>query len=284
MTVVLDIPLKEIHFDNDFNCRGQIAPIDVADLARNIEANGLLNPINIQEYSAEDKERTGFKYILIAGYCRFTAFKIMKRDVIPCNILSGLSKVQQAVLNLSENLKRRDLNILQEARAIARLKTLGVGRVTVARELGVSENWVQVRFALLDLPEEIQVEAAAGILTQHHVKILSGMKNKEQMFEAVKKIKDAKVRGEKAGNVEISRTKTNPNFKRHRKRPEIFDLMNHIAENVGMGFHTRVLAWAAGEITTVEVLNELQDFGRSIGKYYIPPSDGNISKDEEIKI
>ena len=48
--------VKEIYCDHDFNCRGQVAPIDVIDLAKSIELTGLLQPITIQSF--EGKERT----------------------------------------------------------------------------------------------------------------------------------------------------------------------------------------------------------------------------------
>ena len=52
------IPLKEVYSDNDFNCRGPIAPIDVAELAQDIQMNGLQFPITVQP--AEDVENAGY--------------------------------------------------------------------------------------------------------------------------------------------------------------------------------------------------------------------------------
>jgi len=38
---VFDIPIDQIDADEAFNCRGVISPIDVASLAKDIEAEGL---------------------------------------------------------------------------------------------------------------------------------------------------------------------------------------------------------------------------------------------------
>src|SRR5690606_1891994 len=116
-------------------------------------------------------------------------------DVIPCMVKSGLDEVQARILNLGENLKRKDLNILQEARAISHLHEFGVPRDHVAAELGVSSGWVQTRYYLLELPEDIQEECAAGVINQAQIKQLYTLRDKpDQQFEAVKKIKDAKAR------------------------------------------------------------------------------------------
>ena len=44
---VVDIPLTEIDADENFNCRGKIAPIDVVDLAKDITERGLIQPVSV---------------------------------------------------------------------------------------------------------------------------------------------------------------------------------------------------------------------------------------------
>ena len=136
-----------------------------------------------------------------------------------------MSEVDARFMNLSENTQRTDLNILQEARALQRLYELGVPEPDVAERLGKSRGWVQIRFILLKLPEEIQEECAAGILTHKQIRDVYThyrADGKDAAFEIVKKLKDAKLRG---GKTIRAQKKPKPNARRHRKRPEIFEMM-----------------------------------------------------------
>ena len=45
---VTDVELNRIWSDDDFNCRGIIVPMDVIDLAKDIDRNGLQFPIAVQ--------------------------------------------------------------------------------------------------------------------------------------------------------------------------------------------------------------------------------------------
>ena len=267
-----EIATKLIYSDDDFNCRGVIAPMDVVDLARDIDEHGLQFPIAVQP--KEDVQAglpPGFDFRIIAGHRRFAACtKILKREFIPAMVKTGLSETQARVMNLAENLQRKALNILQEANAISRLKDLGVPREHVAKQLGVTGSWVQVRFYLLEMPEEIQKEAAAGILTQYHIMQLHTLKTPEEKYEAVRKIKDARAAGEKVPHVG-KRKKVSEDVAKERKKDEIEEMMLTISERLGNGIHTRCLAWAAGNINTLELYKSLKAHAESEGKTFYPP-------------
>jgi ParB family chromosome partitioning protein len=256
---VLIIPIDEIFSDENFNCRGAITPIDVIDLAKSIQTNGLQFPISVQPrvdikgYVPEE-----FKYRIVAGHRRYKACKVLQWKTIPAFVRIGLTEIKARILNLSENFDRKDLNILQEAKALEHLYQAGLPRDTVARELNKSSSWVQVRYNLLELPPEIQQEAAAGLLNQYQIKQLYSLDTHEQMYDACKRIKDAKLRGEKIDNVG-KKKKQLISVKKVRLRPEMFDMMEILAKSIGYGLHTRVLAWATGEITTGELFQDVKD-------------------------
>ena len=269
-TVVM-IPLEYVYSDDQFNCRGSITPIDVVDLAKSIQANGLQFPISVQPrddvntYMPEE-----FRYRIVAGHRRFKACKVLGLKEIPAFVRAGLTEIAARILNLSENFDRKDLNILQEALALKGCVDAGLGRDVVARELNKSSGWVQVRYNLLELPPEIQQEAAAGILNQYQIKQLYSLDSFDEMFDAVKKIKEAKVRGEKVESV-AKKKKQSTNTKKARLRPEMFEMMELMAKSIGYGFHTRVLAWTTGEITTAELFQDMKDYADANGKSFDPP-------------
>ena len=257
------IPLKDVFSDDDFNCRGPIAPIDVAELAQDIQLNGLQFPITVQPAEDVDHE-IPCPWRIIAGHRRYKAFEVLRRDnkdfvQVPAMVRRGLTEIQARVLNLGENIKRKDLNILQEAKAIEKLYEAGVPRDHVAKLLTKSSGWVQNRYCLLALPPEIQEECANGMINQQQIKQLYSLRHDiDKQFAAVRSIKEAKARGQSIKHVG-KRKKQPTDTKKARHRNECFDMIEFVVEAIGYGPATRALAWSSGEITTDEFFETLQE-------------------------
>lgn len=264
-----DIPVTDLHADDDFNCRGYIVPSSCIDLARSMTEEGLQNPITVQPHP---NPHLGFKYRIVSGYRRFTAAaKILKWPTIPCIVREGLTDVDARLMNLGENLHRTDLNIMQEAKALQNLKIAGLGQDEVARRLNQSRGWVQVRYYLLDMPEPIQKEAAAGLLTQQQIRDLYSMPSNQMRYDAVKQIKEAKLRGEKTPKV--TKKKVSAFAKKPRDRTEVFNMMDHILDSIGANIGTRTLAWAAGEISDADLFGDIARLAKEKGIPYAIPKE-----------
>lgn len=261
---VLAIPVKSIYSDSTFNCRGEIESTDVLDLQKSIEANGLQIPILLQPFNYPGEP--DIQYKIVSGHRRFQAFKNLRKPVVPSIVRTGLSELQARKLNLEENLKRKDLNMLQEAKALMKLRSLGLNQDDVAREIQMSRGWVQVRFMIMDLCPEVQQEVAAGNLTQAHIRELHGMPYGQQI-EVTKKIKEFREAGEKR-SIQIKKPVKNPFAKKVRLRHEIFEMQDHIQQAVGNNFGTRCLAWAAGEISDMDIYTDLKTLAENLGKHY----------------
>jgi len=267
------VPMSEIHMDESFNCRGKIIPMDVIDLSKDIEKNGLLQPVAIAPYSVEQQKETGFKYLLILGYRRFTAHKVLNRTEILCTLQPAMTEINARAVNLSENLQRVNLSLLQEAKAMQRLFELGVSEKDAAELLGMSRGWVQVRYMLLKLPEVLQEEIGVGKFSQIQVRDIYTHYSKgglQAAVDTVRELKTKKVRGESIVRPKPVKVSTS---KRMRKRSEIFEMMDLIREAIGNGLHTRALAWASGEITTGDLYYTLQQSAKEQGIDYIIPKD-----------
>lgn len=268
------MPVAKIYCDNDFNCRGEINPFDVKDLAADIEEHDLQFPIAVQP--AEDVEGglpDGFEYRIIAGHRRFVAItRVLRRKEIPAMIKRGLTEVQARIHNLSENLQRKELNILQEARALSKLKDLGLVQEAAANAMGKTRSWVQIRYNLLELPVLIQEEAAAGILNQAQIKQIYGLKTSEEQYEAVRKIKTALINGQKGISV-AKPPKADPYKKKRRPKNEVEEMIQHIAKQspIGFGLATRALAWANGTINTAELYMDIKREANEMGETYRIP-------------
>lgn len=271
---VTEIELSRIYNDSDFNCRGSITPIDVVDLAKDIEAKGLQFPIAVQpEADVRGGLPPGFDFRIVAGHRRYTAFKVLKLTTIPAMLRTGLSEINARLVNLAENLNRKELNIKQEATAVKHLRELGLIQEAIADELGMSRSWVQVRMNLLRLPEAIQEEAAAGILNQHQIHQIFGLKDETRQYDAVKKIKNAKLRGEKG--VDVGKKPTEDPFKaKRRQKTAVQEMMDHMGATIGFGLHTRALAWANGQINSIELYYDIQRHAETLGLDYEIPVKG----------
>lgn len=264
---VYTLPMSEIFCDNDFNCRGRISPFDVVDLARDILKNGLDFPIVVQPF-----KHVKFRYRIVAGHRRFTAFRVNNASEIPCTIRTDLDEFGAAALNLRENILRKELNILHEANGLRRFLAAGWGEGALADYIKQSRGWVQVRYILLRLPQDIQECAAAGIITQDQIKKMASM-SKDKMYAFLRMIKEAKIKGEK---IEIKEEKPRDPLKAY-KRPQdrviIFSLIEHILMVIGASLTTRALAWAAGEISDYEIHQDIKKYCEANDQYYEIPQE-----------
>jgi len=269
---VRDIPLDHLHANEQFNCRGRIAPIDVIDLSKSMEDQGLQSPIIVRPYTEAERNLHGKHYLIIAGYRRFNAARILKWETIPCIINSEIQDVEAIVMNLTENIHRANLTIQQEAMTVGHLRDRGLTQEAICEKLGQSRPWVHIRLMLLDLPEDIQEEAGKGNITQKQIKDIFYLPTREDQYAAVKQIKEARSKGERGIEVK-KKQKRSIYTKKQRSRAEIFEMMDHIQEYVGNNFGTRCLAWVAGEIPDYELYRDLKQMVEADGRHYTLPKE-----------
>lgn len=180
---IILVPLLDIYLDPEFNCRGCFTPQEVHGLGQTIKQEGQVDPLIIQPIEDMlDKERPSpcpWKFRLIAGHRRHIAMENwtdLKKA--KCVIELGLSHQQARALNFTENLQRKDLNILEEAEAL--LNTWPDYEIkTIARLIGKPKKWVAVRLDLLTLPDYVQKKAAAGHLSQYSIEMLAELHPKD---------------------------------------------------------------------------------------------------------
>jgi len=242
---VFSLPVSEVYYDADFNCRGQFTLQSVEELAQSIEELGLQFPIVVQPVEEiEDFKHGDYRWRLIAGHRRFRAVTtFLKWTEIPATIRSGLTDRQARMFNFTENLERQDLNVLEEARALGRLFPKGASLREAATELKRHTRWVQARFRLLKLPEQVQIKVAAGTLSLVDVEVLSQFDSPEDQVKAAAEIAKAKRHGRKR-----SEGRTGRKFRYRKTKAQINRMIAKLMEHGIDGLTTRALAWAAGSI------------------------------------
>lgn len=264
------LPMDEIEANPFFNCRGMdITPATVVDLAEDIRKYGLHQPIMVRPINVDGKSK--IKYSVVAGHRRHTACKFLGMKTIKAFIKNGLTEDQAYVINLAENIKRVQLNIAQEAQAVARLMGLGYMDKDIRERLDVSIPWLKVRKELLTLPAEVREEAANGNLSQAHITELARLaeeKPPEDVIKAAAKIRDRKLKNDKtvqkvdspeevlakeAKKVEES---DGNKFRTNTELDKMQDLMLAILQGTNLG--ARTIAWARMQITTLELLEDVK--------------------------
>ncbi|RAP31370.1 hypothetical protein DID76_02925 [Candidatus Marinamargulisbacteria bacterium SCGC AG-414-C22] len=129
--IICDIPLTQIEvkpqvrktFDNN----------KIALLAEDIDAKGLIHPITLMKHPT-----TTNLYILLIGGNRFEAFKQLKKTTIPAIIKSySNNEGDIQLLQLAENMHRNDLNPVELAEALTKIKNLtGLTLEQIAKTVG----------------------------------------------------------------------------------------------------------------------------------------------------
>lgn len=126
---------------------------DFETLVNSVREHGLLQPILIRPLAA------GFE--IVAGHRRYHACKNLRWRFISAKIRE-LTDKQSYEIQLTENVQRKSMDLLEEAEAFRRyIVDFGWGGVTeLAKKIGKSEEYVSHHMQLLKLPDEIKEKIA----------------------------------------------------------------------------------------------------------------------------
>ncbi|MGB9622625.1 MAG: ParB/RepB/Spo0J family partition protein [Candidatus Bathyarchaeia archaeon] len=119
-------------------------PIDVSDLAEDIRVHGLLEPIVVEEIKG------GF--MVLAGGRRYFACKQLGLEKVPAVVYRDLSREERLAIIFSENVRRKDFSVVEQAMLVKEFTGLGHSPAEAAEVFGVSEAVVQ---QLLDVVEKL---------------------------------------------------------------------------------------------------------------------------------
>jgi ParB/RepB/Spo0J family partition protein len=157
------------------NDRTVFGQSELEELAENIKANGLIQPPTVRYLADLDL------YQIIAGERRLRAVKdILGLEEITV-ILVDVDDEKASAMMLAENLKRADLNPIDEARAYqSRLDKFGWTIEHLAEVASVSEEKVKSRIKLLNLAPDVQHFVAMGSLPLGHAGLMADLDTNRQ--------------------------------------------------------------------------------------------------------
>ncbi len=157
--------------------RKYFPPEEMEALVQSIQKNGLLQPITVR--------RNGSRWELVAGERRWRASQKVGLEKIPCFLFSCTDQ-ESAVLAMTENLQRQDLNPFEEAEGIARiLAQWNVTQEEAAQRLGKSQSYVANKLRLLRFTPEERSFLLENGLTERHARVLLRLDTREKRKEAM---------------------------------------------------------------------------------------------------
>jgi ParB family chromosome partitioning protein len=160
-----EIPVDRIT-PNPNQPRHTFDPDALDTLAASVAEHGVLQPLLV----SEDGEG---RYVLIAGERRWRAARQAGLATVPAVIRERLDQRGELELALVENIQRRDLTPLEEARAYEQLRSIaGLSQAEIAGRVGRDRSSVANALRLLKLPEEIQEMVERGRLRASHARTL----------------------------------------------------------------------------------------------------------------
>ena len=185
---LVNIPLPQLIEDKN-QPRKTFNRETIQELANSIKEQGIISPIMVRP--------KGSKYVIIAGERRFLAAQVAGLKSIPA-LIRKASKNDITLLSLIENIQREDLNDIDRASALKKLKeSTGFTWELIGSKLGLSKRRVLDLVGLLDLPKEIKEDIRSKKLTEKHGRALKKLKdNKDEMLKVSKIIKDEKLSGD----------------------------------------------------------------------------------------
>ena len=192
------------------------------ELTVSIKNQGVLSPILVRELGLNEFE-------VIAGERRLRASKMAGLKTIPC--LVDQKKDQDALVSaLIENLQREDLNPVEEARGLDRLKReFGLTQDEVATSTGKARSTVANSLRILSLPSSVLDLLAQGKIEKGHAKLLASMSPGEAETTA-KKIVNEKISVKDLSNISTpKKTKT----KNKTKDTDLLNIEKEMSELFG---------------------------------------------------
>ncbi len=181
---VVQLYLDDI-IPNRFQPREVFDENALKELAVSIKEHGVIQPIIVRNVNG--------KYEIIAGERRYKASALAGLTKIPA-IIRDLDDKESSKVALLENLQRRNLNPIEEARTYQ--KILEIDQMTqeeLAKTMGKSQSAVANKIRLLSLPEEVQDSLLKEEISERHARTLLNIPDAKQQKEMLKKVIDNKM-------------------------------------------------------------------------------------------
>ena len=150
------------------------------ELADSIKEHGIIEPIIVRPLND--------KYEIIAGERRYKAACIAGLTKVPV-IVKRLSDYKSAQVAVIENVQRRNLNPMEEAKSYKRILDHGLKtQEELAKEIGVSQSTIANKLRLLSLAEPVKQALSENKISERHARALLKITSLDKQEELLNKV------------------------------------------------------------------------------------------------
>lgn len=182
---VVSLYLDDI-IPNRFQPREVFDDQALKELAVSIKEHGVIQPIIVRKVDN--------KYEIIAGERRYKASTMAGLTKIPA-IVKNLDDKESSKVALIENLQRRDLTPIEEARTYQKILELedDMTQEQLAATMGKTQSSVSNKLRLLALPDEVQDALLKTKISERHARSLLNLQDKNDQIKMLNRIIDEKM-------------------------------------------------------------------------------------------
>ncbi len=160
---VLNIKIEDI-VPNRFQPREHFADDGIEELAASIKEHGIIQPLVLR--------KLGDKFEIVAGERRYKAATLAGLTHVPA-IISDIDDNKSAEVALVENIQRRNLTSIEEARSYKAILDKGyLTQEQLAAKMGVSQSQIANKLRLLNLCDEVQDALMQQKISERHARAL----------------------------------------------------------------------------------------------------------------
>ena len=161
-------------------------PEALRELSESIKSQGIIQPIVVKELSPN-------KYQIIAGERRWRAAQLAGLHSVPC-VVRKAEEQQTLEMALVENIQRRDLNPIEEAKAYLNLsEKFKLTQQQIADKVGKERVTVANLMRTLHLPVEVQEMLERGDISLGQAKVLLSLKDEKAINKLARECSEKKL-------------------------------------------------------------------------------------------
>ena len=247
---VKDIEVSKIK-PGRFQPRSNFDKDKLAELTESIKKQGVLSPILVRELGLNEFE-------VIAGERRLRSSKMAGLETIPC--LVDQKKDEDALISaLIENLQREDLNPVEEAKGLDRLKReFGLTQDEVASSTGKARSTIANSLRILSLPTLVLDMLSSGKIEKGHAKLLASMQP-NKVEEVAKKIIKEGLTVRDLSNLSL-KSKSKLNSRPKQKDTDVLNIEKEMSEIFGHKIEIEAKNTKTGKVSIIyKTLDELDN-------------------------
>lgn len=165
---IIEVALDDI-IPNRFQPRLSFDEQGLNELAESIRQHGIIQPLVLR--------KIGDKYEIIAGERRYKASYIAGLTKVPAVVIN-LNDNESAEVAIVENIQRKDLSAIEEAKSYKKLLDRGyLTQDQLASRMGKTQATVSNKLRLLNLDEKVQDALLNNKISERHARSLLKIEN-----------------------------------------------------------------------------------------------------------